>query len=127
MTTLTLAEQRLALAAEARAVLPYEVYDYERRDPVPPKGMVMSPSIAFPSNSSKVGMVQWSLRLYQTREAAAASAAKFDEDLAELLLRLGKGCGMSYVLDRVDSQILNDVGISLPGYVVVGTAPLANC
>jgi hypothetical protein len=102
------------------------VYDFERRDPVPPKGMVMSPSLAFPA-SSKVAVVYWSLRLYQVREAPAATAAKFDEDLAELLLRLGKGCGMGYVLDRVEGQILNDVGISLPGYVVVGSAPLANC
>jgi hypothetical protein len=126
MSTLTIAGQRAALAQEARSVLPYEVYDYERRDPVPPKGMIISPSIVF-TGSSKVAVVSWSIRLYQVREAPAATAAKFDDDLAALLLRLGKGCGMGYVLERVEPQIISDVGLSLPGYVVIGTAPLANC
>lgn len=127
MTTLPLSEQRLALAAEARAVLPYAVLDFERRDPVPPTGMVMSPSVGFPNNSSVVGIVSWSLRLYQVREAAPSVAAKFDDDLVNLLLRLRKGCGMGYVLDRVEPQVLNDLGVSLPGYTVIGTCPLANC
>lgn len=126
MTTLNLVDQRHSLWVEASAVLPYPVIEFPENDPVPPKAMIMNPRIDFPQNSA-VGVVEWTLRLYQTREVPKATASKFDVDLAGLLLRLRKGCGMGYVLQRVDPQILTDIGVPLPGYIVIGNCPLANC
>jgi hypothetical protein len=124
--TLPLDEQRTTLQTEMEAVLPFKVLPFPRQDPVPPIGVIMNPTIAFTA-AGKAGLVEWSIRLYQTRKAPEAVSAYFDAHLTEVLKRLAKGCGMGFVLIRVDPQIIDDLGLPLPGYVITGTASLANC
>jgi hypothetical protein len=99
---------------------------YPRDDPVPPVAMIIDPRIVFPENSI-LGMVEWSIRLYEVRKSPSGVSTDFDALLGQLLLPLGKGLGMGFVLNRVENAILNDMGYQLPGYVIVGTCPLANC
>ena len=99
---------------------------YPRDDPVPPAAMILDPRMVFPDNS-KVAMVEWSIRLYEVRKSASGVSYDFDALLGELLLPLGKGMQMGYVLNRVENRVMNDMGYSLPGYVIIGNCPLANC
>jgi hypothetical protein len=129
VTTVTLPEQRQHLYDCIKPVLdPYRinVEKYPRDDPVPPVAVIIDPRMIFPDNS-KVAMVQWTIRLYEVRKAPSGVSTDFDALLAELLLPLGKGMQMGYVLDRVDNQVMTDQGYPLPGYVIVGNCPLANC
>lgn len=106
--------------------LKIKVEMYPRDDPIPPVAMIIDPRITFPDNS-KVGIVEWSTRLYEVRKASADVSRDFDAVLGDVLLVLGKGMGMGYVLDRVENVILNDMGYPLPGYVIIGHVILANC
>lgn len=102
------------------------VIKHLRDDPVPPAAVIISPRIFFPDNS-KVGITEWSIRLYEVRKANEATSASFDSLLGELLLPLGKGLNVGFVLDRVENAILDSMGFPLPGYIIVGRIPLANC
>jgi hypothetical protein len=129
MSNPSLPEQRQKIADLLASVLTpikIKVEMYPRDDPVPPVVMIIDPRIIFPDHS-KVGIVEWSVRLYQVRKASSDVSKDFDAILGDLLLPLGKGMGMGYVLDRVENAILNDMGYPLPGYVIIGNVPLANC
>jgi hypothetical protein len=129
VTTLALPEQRQKLYDCIQPLLaPHKINAemYPRDDPIPPVAMIIDPRIVFPDNS-KVGMVEWSIRLYEVRKSAAGVSFDFDALLGELLLPLGKGMGMGYVLNRVENQIMTEMGYQLPGYVIIGNCPLANC
>lgn len=102
------------------------VIKHLRDDPIPPAAVIINPRIAFPDNSS-VGIMEWSIRLYETRKASEATSASFDSLLGELLLPLGKGMKIGFVLERVENVILDAMGFPLPGYIIVGRIPLANC
>lgn len=125
----TLAEQRTALFNTLQLVMEpakIAVIKYERDDPIPPCAMITRPRIIFPDNS-KVGITEWSIRLYEVRKAGSAVADSFETLLPALLLPLGKGMNMGYVLSTVENSILDSMGYPLPGYIVVGHVPLANC
>jgi hypothetical protein len=129
MSTSPLPEQRQKLFDCVKLVLdPHRigVEKYPRDDPVPPVAMIMDPRMIFPDNS-KVASVEWSIRLYEVRKSPSGVSTDFDALLAELLLPLGKGLQMGFVLNRVENQVMNDMGYSLPGYVIIGNCPLANC
>jgi len=129
MSTVTLPEQRQHLFDCIQPVLDlHKIYveKYPRDDPVPPVAMIMAPRMIFPDNS-KVASVEWSIRLYEVRKSPSGVSTDFDALLAELLLPLGKGLQMGFVLNRVENQVMNDMGYSLPGYVIIGNCPLANC
>jgi hypothetical protein len=102
------------------------VEKYPRDDPIPPVAMIIDPRMIFPDNS-KVALVEWSIRLYEVRKAPSGVSFDFDAIIGDLLLPLGKGMGMGYVLNRVENTILTDAGYQLPGYVIIGNCPLANC
>ena len=129
MTTVTLPEQRQHLYDCIKPVLvPHQinVEMYPRDDPIPPVAVIIDPRMIFPDNS-KVASVEWSIRLYEVRKSPAGVSYDFDALLAELLMPLGKGLQMGFVLNRVENRVLNDMGYSLPGYVIIGNCPLANC
>lgn len=129
MSTAPLPEQRQKLYDCIKPVLePHRinVEKYPRDDPVPPVAMIIDPRMIFPDNS-KVASVEWSIRLYEVRKSPGGVSTDFDALLAELLMPLGKGLQMGYVLNRVENQVMNDMGYSLPGYVIIGNCPLANC
>jgi hypothetical protein len=129
MSQPSLTEQRQRLYDCVHGVLNPQrivVEKYPRDDPIPPVAMIINPRITFPDNS-KLGIVEWSIRLYEVRKANQDVAKDFDELLPQLLLPLGKGMGMGYVLDRVENAIMNEMGYTLPGYIVIGNVPLANC
>lgn len=129
MTNPTLPEQRQRLHQALAGVfdpLEINVLLYHRDDVIPPAVTILNPRIVFPQNSA-VGMVEWSVRIYEVRKASSGVAKDFDEILGTTLLALAKGLGMGFVLNRVENAILNDIGYPLPGYVIVSTCPLANC
>ena len=129
MSQPALPEQRQKLFDCINAVLEpqrVKVEKYPRDDPIPPAAMIIDPRIIFPDNSI-LGMVEWSIRLYEVRKAPSGTSYDFDAILGDVLKPLGKGLGMGYVLVRVENAILTDMGYTLPGYVIIGTCPLANC
>lgn len=129
MTTLALPEQRTALFDCIKPILALSkigVEKYPRDDPIPPVAMIIDPRMIFPDNS-KVGMVEWSIRLYEVRKAPGGVSFDFDAILSSILMPLGKGMGMGYVLSRVENQVMTEQGYALPGYVIIGNCPLANC
>lgn len=129
MSTVTLPEQRQHLFDCIKPILDLQrvhVEKYPRDDVVPPTAMIMDPRMIFPDNS-KVASVEWTIRLYEVRKSPSGVSIDFDALLADLLLPLGKGMQMGYVLNRVENQVMNDMGYPLPGYVIIGNCPLANC
>lgn len=129
MTQPALPEQRQKLydcIVPVLETVKINVEKYPRDDPVPPVAMITDPRITFPDNSI-LGMVEWSIRLYEVRKSPSGVSTDFDAILGDVLKPLGKGMGMGFVLTRVDNAILNDMGYQLPGYVIIGTCPLANC
>jgi hypothetical protein len=129
VTTVTLPEQRQHLYDCIKPVLEAHLINvemYPRDDPIPPVAVIIDPRMIFPDNS-KVAIVEWTIRLYEVRKSPAGVSYDFDALLAELLLPLGKGMQMGFVLSRVENRVMTDMGYSLPGYVIIGNCPLANC
>lgn len=126
MNALGIPEQRTALHDCIVANTETTVEKYPRKDPVPPVIMIGDPRIDFPENSM-VGIVQWAVQMFATRQAPAAVSAGFDVELPKLLLALSHGLGMGFKLLRVENQVVPIEGYPLPGYTIIGSAPLANC
>lgn len=126
MSAVTLDSQRTALYDILVALDIGQVDKYPRSDPIPPVTMITDPRIEFPDNSI-LGIVEWSIWMLAERKAPAAVSGSLDIDMPAILLALSKGAGIGYVLRRVESTVRTIEGYTLPGYNIIGTAPLPNC
>lgn len=121
----SLADQRTAIFTAVEAFFP-AVEKYPRKDPIPPVIMIEDPRIDFPDNSF-VGMVEWTINMYNVRKAPASVSEDFDVTLPKLLLALSHGVKIGYRLTRVENRIMTVEGLPLPGYSIFGVAALPNC
>jgi len=122
----TLAVQRTRLYDALVACDIGTVDKYARKDPIPPATMIVDPRIDFADNSI-LGQVEWSIWMLASRQAPAATGDALDVNLPKVLLSLSHGLGMGYVLRRVENVVRTIEGYPLPGYTIIGAAPLANC
>lgn len=122
----TLADQRTAIYDALVACDIGAVDKYARKDPIPPATMIVDPRIEFPDNSF-VGLVEWPIWMLAQRQAPSAVGDTLDSNLAAVLLALSHGLRIGYVLRRVENIVRTIEGYPLPGYTIIGAAPLANC
>ena len=126
MSSLSLADQRTAIYDALVSCGIGNVDKYARKDPIPPATMIVDPRIEFPDNSA-LGIVEWPVWMLAPRQAPAAVGDALDANLAKVLLAFSHGMRFGFVLRRVENIVRTIEGYPLPGYTIIGAAPLANC
>lgn len=97
-------------------------------DYTPPAVVIQQVVMAFEENS-KLAIIAWELTLMGPRVSTSSVYTQLEADLQPILMTLGKGANIGFVLVSVDELVApQDPGaLQFPGYTILGTSPYRNC